>query len=88
MQEANQEVPQWLERYAARSSYGFGGGRNRRSGGARFGGRDFRRDRDFRGGGGSGGGYGGAAAADMVAAMVEVQQVPGTKYCFLVTSGN
>ncbi|KAL6636730.1 hypothetical protein ACP70R_024302 [Stipagrostis hirtigluma subsp. patula] len=61
MQEANQEVPQWLERYAARSSYGGGGGRNRRSGGgARFGGRDFRRDRDFRGGGGSGGGgYGG-----------------------------
>ncbi|CAN6308845.1 unnamed protein product [Urochloa humidicola] len=58
MQEANQEVPQWLERYAARSSYGGGGGggRNRRSGGARFGGRDFRRDRDFRGGGGGGGG--------------------------------
>lgn len=59
MQEANQEVPPWLERYAARSSYGGGGGRNRRSGGARFGGRDFRRDRDFRGGGGGGGGYGG-----------------------------
>ncbi|CAL4944965.1 unnamed protein product [Urochloa decumbens] len=63
MQEANQEVPQWLERYAARSSYGGGGGggRNRRSGGARFGGRDFRRDRDFRGGGGGGGGYGGGS---------------------------
>ena len=60
MQEANQEVPPWLERYAARSSYG-GGGRNRRSGGARFGGRDFRRDRDFRGGG-SGGGYGGGSS--------------------------
>ncbi|XP_066360872.1 DEAD-box ATP-dependent RNA helicase 37-like [Miscanthus floridulus] len=65
MQEANQEVPTWLEHYAAHSSYGGGGGRNRRSGGARFGGRDFRRDRDFRGGGGGGGysggggGYGG-----------------------------
>jgi ATP-dependent RNA helicase DDX3X len=72
MQEANQEVPQWLEHCAARSSYGGGWGRNRRSGGARFGGRDFRRDRDFRGGGGSsgnhgggggyGGGYGGGSA--------------------------
>ncbi|KAF8396019.1 hypothetical protein HHK36_017631 [Tetracentron sinense] len=74
MQESNQEVPAWLSRYAARSSYG-GGGRNRRSGGGRFGGRDFRRDAPFsRGGGGadyygggnnsggygaSGGGYGG-----------------------------
>lgn len=62
MQEANQEVPAWLLRYAARSS--FGGGRNRRSGG-RFGGRDFRREGSFsRGGsdhygaGNSGGGYG------------------------------
>ncbi|CAL5089218.1 unnamed protein product [Urochloa decumbens] len=61
MQEANQEVPQWLERYAARSSYGgSGGGRNRRSGGgARFGGRDFRRDRGGGGYGGGGGAYGG-----------------------------
>ncbi|KAH7665740.1 RNA helicase protein [Dioscorea alata] len=69
MQEANQEVPAWLARYAARSSYG-GGGRNRRSGGGgRFGGRDFRRDNrgggsgggDYYGGGnsGGGGGYGG-----------------------------
>ncbi|KAG5155094.1 hypothetical protein AAZX31_05G144200 [Glycine max] len=65
MQEANQEVPAWLSRFAARSS--FGGGRNRRSGG-RFGGRDFRRDGSFsRGssdyysaGNGSGGGYGGS----------------------------
>ncbi|KAL6845699.1 hypothetical protein ACP4OV_024522 [Aristida adscensionis] len=66
MQEANQEVPQWLERYAARSTYGGGGGgRNRRSGGggARFGGRDFRRDRGSGGGGygGGGGGYGGSS---------------------------
>ncbi|KAJ1288198.1 hypothetical protein BS78_02G072400 [Paspalum vaginatum] len=69
MQEANQEVPQWLERYAARSTYGGGGGRNRRSGGgARFGGRDFRRDRGsggYSGGGGGayggGGGYGGSS---------------------------
>lgn len=60
MQEANQEVPQWLERYAARSSYGGGGGgRNRRSGGARFGGRDFRRDRGSGGYGGGGSAYGG-----------------------------
>ncbi|CAL9075270.1 unnamed protein product [Musa acuminata var. zebrina] len=63
MQEANQEVPQWLSRYAAdRSSYG---GRNRRSGGARFGGRDFRRDSSSRSGGGGdyygGSGYGGGA---------------------------
>lgn len=43
MQEANQEVPAWLTRYAARASYG-GGNRNRRSGGARFGARDYRRD--------------------------------------------
>ncbi|KAE9604838.1 hypothetical protein Lal_00010954 [Lupinus albus] len=65
MQEANQEVPVWLSRYAARSS--FGGGRNRRSGGGdRFGGRDFRREGSFSRGGGSdyhsagnsGGGYG------------------------------
>lgn len=42
MQEANQEVPAWLSRFAARSSYG----KNRRGGGpgGRFGGRDFRRD--------------------------------------------
>ncbi|CAJ1848620.1 unnamed protein product [Sphenostylis stenocarpa] len=69
MQEANQEVPDWLSRYAARSSYG--GGRNRRSGGSRFGGRDFRREGSFGRGGsdyystgnsggyGSSGGYGG-----------------------------
>ncbi|KAK7331474.1 hypothetical protein VNO77_25699 [Canavalia gladiata] len=62
MQEANQEVPAWLSRYAARSS--FGGGRNRRSGG-RFGGRDFRREgsfgrgvSDYYGAGNSSGGYG------------------------------
>lgn len=54
MQEANQEVPDWLTRYASRS-YG-GGGRNRRSGGGRFGGRDFRRDTSYNRGGGSGGG--------------------------------
>ncbi|KVH90851.1 DEAD-box ATP-dependent RNA helicase 37-like [Cynara cardunculus var. scolymus] len=55
MQEANQEVPAWLARYAARASYG--GGKNRRGGG-RFGGRDFRRDSSFsRGGGGGGGDY-------------------------------
>ncbi|CAJ2668245.1 unnamed protein product [Trifolium pratense] len=62
MQEANQEVPAWLSRFAARSS--FGGGKNRRSGG-RFGGRDFRRDgsfnrggSDYQGAGNSSGGYG------------------------------
>lgn len=69
MQEANQEVPAWLTRFASRASYG--GGKNRRSGGGRFGARDFRRDSSFnRGGGGGtdyyggnmgggGGGYGG-----------------------------
>lgn len=63
MQESNQEVPAWLSRYAARSS--FGGGRNRRSGGGRFGGRDFRREgsfnrggSDYYSGGNSSGGYG------------------------------
>nr|GLL31739.1 DEAD-box ATP-dependent RNA helicase 37-like [Ipomoea trifida] len=41
MQEANQEVPAWLSRFAALSfSYG---GKNRR-GGNRFGGRDFRKE--------------------------------------------
>ncbi|XP_047320038.1 DEAD-box ATP-dependent RNA helicase 37-like [Impatiens glandulifera] len=64
MQEANQEVPAWLSRYAVRST--FGGGKNRRSGGGgRFGGRDFRRDSGYnnRGGGGGGGGdyYGGSS---------------------------
>lgn len=45
MQESNQEVPEWLTRYASRS---YGGGRNRRSGGgSRFGGRDFRREGSF-----------------------------------------
>ncbi|KAJ9541402.1 hypothetical protein OSB04_027908 [Centaurea solstitialis] len=77
MQEANQEVPQWLTRYASRAAYG-GGGKNRRSGG-RFGGRDFRKESsfsrggnaggmDYYGGGGGysgygGGGYGGGAGA-------------------------
>ncbi|KAL1225778.1 DEAD-box ATP-dependent RNA helicase 11 [Cardamine amara subsp. amara] len=58
MQEANQEVPEWLTRYASRAS--FGGGK-KRSGG-RFGGRDFRREGSFSRGGGGGGGndyYGG-----------------------------
>ncbi|KAG6386490.1 hypothetical protein SASPL_155393 [Salvia splendens] len=51
MQEANQEVPAWLARFAARSS--FGGGRNRRGqgGGGRFGGRDFRKDSSYNRGG-------------------------------------
>ncbi|RWR73700.1 DEAD-box ATP-dependent RNA helicase 37-like protein [Cinnamomum micranthum f. kanehirae] len=83
MGEANQEVPAWLSRYAARPSYG--GGRNRRSGGGRFGGRDFRRDSTFgRGGGGgvdyygrgnsgggfttSSGGYGGGYGPGVVSA--------------------
>ncbi|EXB86900.1 DEAD-box ATP-dependent RNA helicase 37 [Morus notabilis] len=66
MQEANQEVPAWLSRYASRAyggGGGGGGGRNRRSGGGRFGGRDFRRDGSYnRGqdyyGGANAGGYG------------------------------
>ena len=57
MQESNQEVPAWLLRYAARSSYG-GGGRNRRPGGGRFGGRDFRKDAgSFNRSGGGGADY-------------------------------
>lgn len=63
MQEANQEVPVWLTRFASRA-YSGGGGRNRRSGAGRFGGRDFRRDgsynrgTDYYGGANSSGGYG------------------------------
>ncbi|KAG5080362.1 hypothetical protein AAZX31_02G160500 [Glycine max] len=61
MQEANQEVPAWLSRYAARATYS-GGNRNRKSGGSRFGGRDFRKEGLFNKatdyyGGGTGGGY-------------------------------
>ncbi|CAA0842792.1 DEAD-box ATP-dependent RNA helicase 37 [Striga hermonthica] len=57
MKEANQEVPDWLTRFASRSSYG---GKSRRGGG-RFGGRDFRRDSSYGKGGGGDyyGGYGG-----------------------------
>ncbi|XP_074567746.1 DEAD-box ATP-dependent RNA helicase 37-like [Curcuma longa] len=66
MQESNQEVPKWLSHYAAARSYGSGGGRNRRSGGGRFGGRDFRRDSSYNRGGGDyysgGNGYGGGSA--------------------------
>ncbi|GMI84183.1 RNA Helicase 37 [Hibiscus trionum] len=73
MQEANQEVPAWLTRYAARSF----GGRNRRpgGGGGRFGGRDFRRDSsfnrggsDYYGGGNNAGGYGGGYSANVASA--------------------
>ncbi|GMH08225.1 hypothetical protein Nepgr_010065 [Nepenthes gracilis] len=49
MQESNQEVPNWLIRYASRAAYV--GGRNRRSGGGRFSGRDFRREGTFNRGG-------------------------------------
>lgn len=68
MHESNQEVPDWLLRFAARSAYS--GGRNRRSGGGRFGSRDYRRDSSFNRGGSdyysggnnnSGGGYGGVS---------------------------
>jgi len=54
MQEANQEVPDWLLRFASRVSYG--GGRNRRGGGgSRFGGRDFRKDSSYNRGSSGGG---------------------------------
>ncbi|KAJ4849582.1 DEAD-box ATP-dependent RNA helicase 52 [Turnera subulata] len=62
MQEANQEVPAWLSRYASKVQYS--GGKNRRSGG-RFGGRDFRKEGSFNrvtdyysGGGNNAAGYG------------------------------
>ncbi|PON76194.1 DEAD-box ATP-dependent RNA helicase [Parasponia andersonii] len=86
MQEANQEVPDWLTRYASRASYS--GGRNRRgSGGGRFGGRDFRRDpsynrgQEYYGGanssgygvpGGYGGGYAPGMRLEMVTADLQV----------------
>ncbi|KAK8562040.1 hypothetical protein V6N12_049093 [Hibiscus sabdariffa] len=80
MQEANQEVPAWLTRYASRAPYG--GSKNRRSGGGRFGGRDFRRESsfgknlDYYGGGGNSGNsaygvprnYGGGYAPGVVSA--------------------
>ncbi|KAK3019403.1 hypothetical protein RJ639_004653 [Escallonia herrerae] len=61
MQEANQDVPAWLTRYASRVSYG--GGKNRRSGGGRFGGRDYRRDTSFKRGGGGTDYYGGNSSS-------------------------
>ncbi|KAK6145083.1 hypothetical protein DH2020_021903 [Rehmannia glutinosa] len=51
MQESNQEVPAWLSRFAARSSFGRSSRRGGGSGG-RFGGRDFRKDNSFNRGGG------------------------------------
>ncbi|XP_019084938.1 PREDICTED: DEAD-box ATP-dependent RNA helicase 11-like isoform X2 [Camelina sativa] len=83
MQEANQEVPDWLTRYASRAS--FGGGKNRRSGG-RFGGRDFRRESFNRGGGGGadyyggGGGYGGVPGGGYGAMPGGYGNVPGGGY--------
>ncbi|KAG6744896.1 hypothetical protein NC652_036353 [Populus alba x Populus x berolinensis] len=61
MQEANQVVPAWLTRYASRVLHS--GGKNRRSAGTRFGGRDFRREGSINKGteyygGNSNGGYG------------------------------
>ncbi|XP_071696461.1 DEAD-box ATP-dependent RNA helicase 52-like isoform X2 [Rutidosis leptorrhynchoides] len=50
MQDANQEVPPWLSRYASRVS--FSGDKNKQSGG-RFVGHEFRKDNSF----GVGGGY-------------------------------
>ncbi|KAK2985380.1 hypothetical protein RJ640_029337 [Escallonia rubra] len=61
MQESNQDVPAWLTRYASRVSYG--GGKNRRSGGGRFGGRDYRRDNSFNRGGGGTDYYGGNSSS-------------------------
>ncbi|KZV29242.1 DEAD-box ATP-dependent RNA helicase 37 [Dorcoceras hygrometricum] len=70
MQEANQEVPAWLSRFATRSS---SMKNNRRGGGSggRFGGRDFRRDNsfgkgsvDFYGGGYINSGYGVVGVSD------------------------
>ncbi|KAK8478761.1 hypothetical protein V6N13_048873 [Hibiscus sabdariffa] len=80
MQEASQEVPAWLTRYASRVPYG--GNKNRRYGGGRFGGRDFRREGslgrnlDHYGGGGGNGGtayglpgnYGGGYASGVMSA--------------------
>lgn len=68
MQESNQEVPAWLTRYASRAAYS---GKNKRSGGGRFGGRDFRREGSFTrsndyyggNGGNSGWNYGASASA-------------------------
>ncbi|RAL48525.1 unnamed protein product [Cuscuta campestris] len=59
MQEAKQEAPDWLIRFASSSHWG---GRSKRYGGGRFGGSDFRRGSSSgnRGGGSNyGGGYGG-----------------------------
>eukprot|EP00899_Mesostigma_viride_P011904 jgi/Mesvir1/20714/Mv14910-RA.1 len=59
MNEAKQEVPEWLAQMASNQQRSFGGGR-RRGGGNRFGGRDYRSGGGgWGGGGGGGGGYGG-----------------------------
>ncbi|XP_050213696.1 DEAD-box ATP-dependent RNA helicase 52C-like [Mercurialis annua] len=53
MKEAKQEVPSWLIQYAQNPSYGTGGsggGRNKRYGGSRFGGYDYRNDAQSYGG--------------------------------------
>ncbi|KAJ4953845.1 hypothetical protein NE237_030677 [Protea cynaroides] len=50
MREANQEVPEWLTKYAGRSLYSGASGRGRKYGGARFGGHDYRREASSRGG--------------------------------------
>ncbi|PON74457.1 DEAD-box ATP-dependent RNA helicase [Trema orientale] len=102
MQEANQEVPDWLTRYASRASYG--GGRNRRgSGGGRFGGRDFRRDpsynrgQEYYGGanssgygvpGGYGGGYAPGMGLEMVTADLQVSHFTQIHldFCFIKES--
>ncbi|KAG2497956.1 hypothetical protein HYH03_004218 [Edaphochlamys debaryana] len=58
LSETNQNVPGWLQNYAARTP---GYGQKSRRGGGRFGGRDFRKEGYGGGGGGGygGGGYGG-----------------------------
>ena len=65
MGEANQDVPSWLQSFAAESRGGTSGRRGRSGG--RFGGRDYRRDgggggigfNRYGGGGGGGGRHGG-----------------------------
>ncbi|MBA0784218.1 hypothetical protein Gotri_001810 [Gossypium trilobum] len=91
MQEANQEVPAWLTRYAARSF----GGRNRRpgGGGGRFGGRDFRRDSSYNrggsdyysGGNNNSGGYGGGYGANLARRFL--QGVEGVEVVCIVLVG-
>lgn len=79
-------MPGWLQNISARSApYGQKSSRGGRSGGNRFGGRDYRQDRGFSGGGGYGGGGGGYGGGSGYGAAPAVYGAPCQSYLtFLV----